>query len=500
MVFQNIIKGSNRNLLCHIHINTLHNTRNMKNIGAMHFLLVTFLWTLNVIPFVFGQESNDFASAMQMLQLVNNARIQRNIRPLCLSDKLVRAATAHSAYQASINTMTHDGPLSLGDRFIRQGYQPSAVAENVGFTSTPFTQVVFDIWMSSPEHRANILDPSYVHFGSANSKGSNNMYFWTQLFAKPMSMITEPCDFNAATAAARLTPGPNGFNPNGAFGVSSNLNSYTPGMSPNGNCVSVDDGFGGKTLNCKMTGPAAPGGYNAIPYRNGPNTPLFGPNPIFGPAGPNSINNPPGYDGTTCTVVSTAPAPDGQGSVRVFKCSSNPPGVGGSTGYNPSVTPYVNPGIDGSAVIINPENPAGYNPPGYNPPGYNPPGTNIIDGNPPGYNPPGYNPPGYNPPGTNIVNGNPPGYNPPGYNPPGYNPPGYNPPGYNPPGTNLVDGNPPGYNPPGYNPPGYNPPGYNPPGYNPPGTNIVNGNPPGYNPPGYNPPGYNPPGSSSFWA
>ncbi len=411
----------------------------MKSIGALYFFFITIIWTTRVI---FAQETaNDYASAMQMLQLVNNARLQNNIRPVCLSNKLVRAATAHSAYQASINTMTHDGPLSLGDRFIRQGYQPSAVAENVGFTSTPFTQVVFDIWMSSPEHRANILDPSYVHFGSSNSQGSNNMYFWTQLFAKPLSMIAEPCDFNAAATAATLTPGQPGFNPNGVYGGGPNgYNSFTPGMPANGNCIAVDNGIGGKSLNCKMSGiggPSGPNTYNR--YARGPNglNGLNSPNPIFGPAGPNNIANPPGYDGTSCVVVSTAPAPDGQGSVRVYKCKSNPPGVGPVSRYNPAMTPnipppYVNPGVDGSAIIINPDNPVGYNPPG----------TNVLEGNPPGYNPPGYNPPGYNPPG------------------------------YNPPGTNIMEGNPPGYNPPGY----------------------------GYNPPSYNPPGYNPPGSSSFWA
>ena len=431
----------------------------MKSKGGALRVFMAFLWSMSTFTFsiALGQESNDYASAMQMLQLVNNVRIQRNIRPLCLSNKLVRAATAHSAYQSSITTMTHDGPLSLGDRFIRQGYQPSAVAENVGFTSTPFAQVVFDIWMSSPEHRANIIDPNYAHFGSASALGSNSMYFWTQLFAKPMSLAMEPCDFNAAGAAATLTPGLPGFNPNGIYGGhgNKNINAYTPGMPPNGNCVTIDNGSGGKTLNCRMAGPA--GGPNSIQYRNS-----------FSGAGSNSnsIANPPGYDGTTCTVVSTAPAADGQGSVRVFKCRSNSPAVGAPQ-YNPNIapstpSPYLNTGSDGSAIIVNPDVPAGYN---------NPSGMNIVDGNPPVYNQVGTNPPGYNQPG----------YNSPGYNPPGYNPPGYNPPGYNPPG---------------YNPPGYNPPGYNPPNYNP-----VGSNPPGYNPPGYNQVGSsNPSGQQPFWA
>ena len=485
----------------------------MKYTSAWRFIISLLLLAFARPLYVLGQDSNEYVVSMQMLQLVNNARILRNIRPLCLSNKLVRAATAHSAYEASINTMTHDGPLGLGDRFIKQGYQPSSVAENVGFTSTPFTQVVFDIWMSSPEHRSNILDPTYVHFGSANAQGSNGMYFWTQLFAKPMDMNLESCDFTAATAAARLTPGQPGFNPNGIYGPGP---AGPSGLGPNGNCVSVDNGIGGKTLSCRMN--------SRYPVAGGPNVGP-NPNPFFGPNG--VVVNPPGYSGSSCVVVSTSPAPDGQGSVRVIKCSSNPPGAGAAV-----VNPVGYPGV-GAPVIINPDsyinNPPGYNPPGYNPiannpPGYNPPGydpgiNNNLRYNPPGYNPLTNNPPGYNPPGYDPLINNPPGYNPVANNPPGYNPPGinpvgpdpllYNPPGYNPPGYNPIANNPPGYNPPGYNPAGpdplvYNPPGYNPvasnpPGYNPPGYNPVANNPPGYNPPGYNPVGpdplvYNPPG------
>lgn len=422
----------------------------MNNTGALRFF-ISLLWTL-IIPIALSQHTNDFASSMQMLQLVNNARIQKNIRPLCLSEKLVRAAMAHSTYQASINTMTHDGPVSLGDRFIRQGYQPSAVAENVGFTSTPFTQVVFDIWMSSPEHRANILDPNYVHFGTASSHGTNNMYFWTQLFAKPMNLALEPCNFAAAATAAALTPSQAGFNPNGAWGPS-NYNTYHPSMIPNGNCITIENGQGGKSLSCKLGGGPNPAlGPNPLVGPNpalrpnpalGPN-PFIGPNPainpITSPLGPNVINNPPGYPGASCTVVSTTPADDGLGSVRVLRCKSK------SKFNSPRVGLHRHINRIGDPVIINPEggfadsgfnNPPGYNPPGFNPalrnpPGYNPPGFNPTLGNSPGHNPPGFNPALGNPPGFDPALGDPPGHNPPGFNPALGNPPGYNPPGYNP--------------------------------------------------------------------
>ena len=141
--------------------------------------------------------------------------------------------------------MTHDGPLGLGDRFIKQGYQPSSVAENVGFFNpSPSRLRYLDEF---PEHRANILDPTYVHFGSASAQGSNGMYFWTQLFARPMDMNMDPCDFNAAAAAARLTPPVSWIQSKWYLWTRSRWSSWS-NVGPYGNCVSVDNGMGGKTL------------------------------------------------------------------------------------------------------------------------------------------------------------------------------------------------------------------------------------------------------------
>lgn len=372
--------------------------------------LMTTLWII-LISIIMCQQTNDFTSSMQMLQLVNDVRLKNNIRPLCLSEKLVRAATAHSAYQASLNRMTHDGPVSLGDRFVKQGYNPSAVAENVGFTSTPFIKVVFDIWMSSSEHRANILDPNYVHFGTASSVGSNNMYFWTQLFAKPMDSILESCDFAAAANAARITPNQAGFNQIGSWGgsVSTNLNSYNlnPVMRSSGNLISVDNNSNRKSLGCNLAGPDS-NGYsvqsssinlnNPINLTNpinpinqySPNNlqnqlnwdnsnmpsnsyyPDNGSNQINNPIGSNIVHNPPRFDGKSCTVIKTSPAPDGQGSMHVLKCVPNPesannPGNNSQFNLGPSGDNYIDPlnpvnifpnaqsVPDGSAVIANPD-------------------------------------------------------------------------------------------------------------------------------------------------
>lgn len=388
-------------------------------------LLLTVLLSL-----VVAQQTDQDATAMQMLQLVNAVRLQNNIRPLCFSEKLVRAATVHSTYQASIGTMTHDGPVSLGDRFLRQGYQPAAVAENVGFTSTPFLQVVFDIWMSSPEHRTNILDPTYTHFGSANTQGTNGMYFWTQLFASPMSVALEPCDFGAAATAASLSPDQTNFAPNGAYGMGrmdrvngrsgysamngmdgvdgvngysamngmderneysamngmdgySNYNNYNPSATPNASCLAVDAGLNGKSLVCKLNrrdglanansrgafGSGMAGNGNAPPFMNtNLNSPL-NQNPLLDPTGPNVIQNPGGYSDTACRVVSTSPSPDGHGSIRVLSCQPNAMSSRPSN-YNAlglKDGEFANPAA-GPVYHENNQTPVGYGLPGVDPP------------------------------------------------------------------------------------------------------------------------------------
>ncbi len=446
-------------------------------------------------PSTADAQHNDQVS-LQLLQLVNSARLQGNIRPLCHSHKLTLAASSHSSYQSSVNTMTHDSTISLGDRFLRQGYQPQSVAENVGFTSTPFAQVVFDIWMGSPEHRKNILDPQYVHFGAASSQGSNGMYYWTQLFASPMNIHLESCDFAAAASAAQFGSTSMNFNMNdgqsntGGAVYGSSYNAYNPAMNPNSNCIMVDDGMGGKSLSCKMAGGGTsisgingqnynqgtnnygqsgqsygppngqPGSYQSAPqssqsygqpgqfngqpsgqpssYQSGAqsnsyqtsssysqNTPQNGqqlPSPFNGQNAP--INNPSSsypsnsYSGNSypsnsnsgnsnpsnpmnsyqsqssynpsqpgpsnspysgCQVISTKPAPDGQGSVRVLSCAPGYPFggpavgsngqlggqlVGNNDGFNNrNANVYNSPGM-GTPMIINSD--SVLNNPGYN--------------------------------------------------------------------------------------------------------------------------------------
>lgn len=82
-----------------------------------------------------------------LLDLVNAARSNAGLSPLCLNAKLNDAAQAHANDQAAMGRMTHDGSNGSrpGDRVARRGYTWSMMAENVA-RGYPSVQDVFQGW------------------------------------------------------------------------------------------------------------------------------------------------------------------------------------------------------------------------------------------------------------------------------------------------------------------------------------------------------------------
>jgi uncharacterized protein YkwD len=121
----------------------------------------------------------------QLLTLVNTARSQVGLCALSINTLLNTAAQADSQDQAARQTMTHTGGdgSTVRTRITRIGYRWIRAAENVarGFTSA---QSVFDAWMGSLGHRANMLG-EYVHMGAGVATGGDGFMYWTQVFATP---------------------------------------------------------------------------------------------------------------------------------------------------------------------------------------------------------------------------------------------------------------------------------------------------------------------------
>jgi Ca2+-binding RTX toxin-like protein len=127
----------------------------------------------------------------QLLQLVNQARADAGLNSLTLSEKLDVAADQHAERMATRDFFAHLDPdtgTRSSDRILAAGYDWQIAAENIaaGY-DTPAE--VFQGWMNSPGHRANILSSGITHMGLgytylANDTGlTNYSHYWVQVFA-----------------------------------------------------------------------------------------------------------------------------------------------------------------------------------------------------------------------------------------------------------------------------------------------------------------------------
>jgi uncharacterized protein YkwD len=116
------------------------------------------------------------------LCLVNQERTSRGLTALSESPKLDSAAQVHSSEMNRLGFFGHDSPggAAFQSRIIETGYLAGAsrwfVGQNLawGSLSLGTPRALTSAWMNSPEHRANILEPSYRDIGIGSTRGSPN--------------------------------------------------------------------------------------------------------------------------------------------------------------------------------------------------------------------------------------------------------------------------------------------------------------------------------------
>ncbi len=128
-----------------------------------------------------------------MINRINAARAANGLPPLSASVQLANAAARHSADLASSPWLIdsgryHEGSDGSGvsDRIRREGYVSNYVRENTGWGWGGDPDTMFNWWMNSPQHRANILDPTVdeVGLGYLYAPGSPWAHYWVHNFAK----------------------------------------------------------------------------------------------------------------------------------------------------------------------------------------------------------------------------------------------------------------------------------------------------------------------------
>jgi uncharacterized protein YkwD len=135
------------------------------------------------------QTTNSFLDEVLKLVNIQRANTNQGLQPLVMSEKLNQVAYGHSYDMAMSDYFSHTGldGSSPQDRATKAGYRYSRFGENIaaGYV-TP--QEVVDAWMTSPGHRANILNPNYKEIGvgyfylAEDTGNVNYSYYWTQNF------------------------------------------------------------------------------------------------------------------------------------------------------------------------------------------------------------------------------------------------------------------------------------------------------------------------------
>ncbi|PSL41104.1 putative YkwD family protein [Planomicrobium soli] len=115
----------------------------------------------------------------EIVTLVNKERAKAGLKALAVDTQLSKVARLKSEDMYKLKKMSHSGTYgSPFDMMKKFGITYRAAGENIarGYRSP---QEVMKGWMSSPGHRANILNKRYTHIGVGHVASGN---YWTQQF------------------------------------------------------------------------------------------------------------------------------------------------------------------------------------------------------------------------------------------------------------------------------------------------------------------------------
>jgi uncharacterized protein YkwD len=122
--------------------------------------------------------------AAQLLAIHNAARTSLGLAPLRMSAVLGNMARTYAKTLASYAVLSHDDGAPFATRIAQSGYSYSAAGENVaeGYATAA---AVCNGWMSSPEHRRNILDGQFTEVGFGLAYDGRGTPFWCADFGRP---------------------------------------------------------------------------------------------------------------------------------------------------------------------------------------------------------------------------------------------------------------------------------------------------------------------------
>ena len=111
---------------------------------------------------------------VRLLSSINLVRAEAGLPPLHPSTGLSRAAALHDVQMSQAGYFGHDSPggapfwSRILPRYRPAPGQPWRVGENIAWNTEAISATkTVALWMGSPEHRANLLDPRWHDVGIA---------------------------------------------------------------------------------------------------------------------------------------------------------------------------------------------------------------------------------------------------------------------------------------------------------------------------------------------
>ena len=139
-------------------------------------------------PVVEPLDLGDFSwepTAEAFLRAANRIRRKAGLPPLHRDPKLDRIADGHTRDMAAARFFAHHSPTrgSTHDRMRRAGFPFQRYGENIGRARS--SEEIHTLWLRSPGHRANLLDPGFTHIGlgvTTDSSSAPPVIIATQVF------------------------------------------------------------------------------------------------------------------------------------------------------------------------------------------------------------------------------------------------------------------------------------------------------------------------------
>ncbi|MBI4743873.1 MAG: hypothetical protein HY776_03500 [Actinobacteria bacterium] len=147
-------------------------------------LAVTFLFLVSNINWSLAEDVLK-GDEQRMLDLINQERATRNLKPLTVDPAVTIVARNHSEEMIRLEYFSHESPVSGGlELRIKNGNIKNWKFLGENLAGAQSVEIAHSALMNSEKHKENILNPEYIHIGIGVVDGGRYGKMFTQNFIK----------------------------------------------------------------------------------------------------------------------------------------------------------------------------------------------------------------------------------------------------------------------------------------------------------------------------